>query len=153
MKKIILLFFVFFHFSSFSQKKQVGSIFFSWNQIGDITFIIKYKDEEIHPLASWHKHSGGYETKQAQSLQEKVVHSGKLMGGKFYRTNKITFSFWDYFKSFFITPEQVDLQQFTLFADGSESYVGPLGKTKSVFMNHGRRFFVDFQKLQEVGKL
>jgi len=150
MKKIILFFSFFLFLSSLANKKQIGSVAFSWNSIGDVTFVIAYKGEEIHPLASWHKHAGGYQMQQVKEVQEKLIHAGKLLAGKFYRANNITFSFWNYFESFFVAPIQIGLQKIVLFDDGTEKYSGSLGKTKAIFVRCCKDFFVSFQNLQKL---
>jgi len=150
MKKFFLLLLVSLQISAEQSKKIIGTVTFSWNKIGDLNFVIKYRGEEIHPLASWHRTAGGYKTKEAKKMQNKVIHSTKLAMGTFYRTNKITCNLWDYFLSFFVTPPQVGSQTYILHEDLSEQYAGPPGKTKEVFVNQCRRCLVDFHKLQEL---
>jgi len=134
-------------------EQPIGSVVFSWDQIGETKLVISYKGEEIHPQGLWHKHAGGYESKEAKKFQEKVITQAKRMTGRFYRYNKIKFTFWDYIKSFFVSPIHVKTQKFILYADGSEKTVGLSGKIKDIFIRESRNIFDQFQKLQELRRV
>lgn len=134
----------------FAQPKPIASVVFSWDQIGDVTFVIEYNGEEIYPLYLWYSHDGQYESKEAKQSQSKLIYQGRLLAGKFYRMNKITFTFWDYIKSFFVTPPQVGLQRYVLFDDGTEGYEGPPDDLKLMFIGHCRKFLDDFKQFQQL---
>lgn len=150
MKKILLLIFFIQFFSLYSEKKQIGEIVFSWDVAGEFELVAKYEDEEIHPLFCWHVSDGCYRSNQAKAQQSKLIRSGKLMAGGLYRVNQIKFSFWEYFKSFFCKPKQLNFQKYVIFDDGTGKYYGPKGKREIFFSRKASNFFAEWEKLRKM---
>lgn len=133
-----------------TEGKIIGSVTFSWDKIGDTTLVITYMGEQLHPMAEWHKHAGGYTSKQAKKAQNKLINRAKLVNGTLYRKNEITFTWWDYLKSFFVKPAVVKTQTYVLFSDGSEKTSGLVGQIKEWFIKESRNILGLFNQLRQV---